>query len=421
MTSRINLNIVYRFLLPAGIVALACLIAFYFVSTKPHAKPNPQHEVIRAVQVEPIKYGTLSPLIVSYGQVVSSREAEIRAMVAGRLTWVADALQDGAAVTAGTELFHIDRFDYDIALTESTTDLAEAQARTKELRAELNSEIALREIADAQLELRQRDLNRSADLRKKNQISDKALDDATIAFNTAAESSQLREQRISTLKARIEQQQAVVERFSARVQKAQRDVDDTVIRAPFDGYLTDTTNALGKRVGVGEALARLIADDEMQVRFQLANDDFARLVTAGNADSLIGRSVDIFWLLGNKKITFSGIVERTAAEIVAATGGVFVFVKIDPQLAPPQLRPVAFVEVGLRDIEYTTVFKLPERARDDSGTVYIEQDGRVAIGKAEIIRSTGAEVIVKSDLPEGTSIILTPFPGIGAGAAVRPM
>ena len=161
-----------------------------------------------------------------------------------------------------------------------------------------------------------------------------------------------RQQTVSRSVAKIPQQQAIIKRLSAALAQAKRNLEDTTIVAPFTGYLTDTGVALGKRLAVGESIGRLISSDNLQVRFQLNNDDYARLISQGKSDTLFSREVAVNWQLGEEMLNYRARIERRAAEIDPASGGVTVYATILPdnsETTQPAdaLRPGAFVEISL--------------------------------------------------------------------------
>ena len=61
--------------------------------------------------------------------------------------------------------------------------------------------------------------------------------------------------------------------------------------APFDGFLIDTETAIGKRVGVGDPIARLIDAGRLEAKFHLSDRAFARLLAAGGYQGRSARVV----------------------------------------------------------------------------------------------------------------------------------
>ena len=423
MKPRSNKSKLLAIVTPLVVLAVGVALAAYFVGSRPKAKPRDAQALAQAISVVMAKRETNTPVISNFGEVVSSREAELRAMVAGRLVAIADQVQDGAVITAGTKIAEIDPFQYELAERQAAANVAEAEARLVELRADFSAENKLLTIAQQQLELRRRDRDRSADLIKKGQTSKKALDDAEIALNAAKEVYEQRRQSVSRAQAKIAQQEASITRLRALLSQAERDLQDTNIVAPFNGYLTDTEVALGKRLSVGESIGRLISSDDLQVRFQLNNDDYARLISQGTSDTLLGREVQVNWRLGEAQLRYAGRIERRAAEIDPGSGGVEVYARVtgDPGAAQPAdaLRPGAFVEVSLADISYPGVIALPEEALVDGKQVFSVVEDTLQNIEVEVVRRLDEQVLVRGEIADGTAIVTTPFPTIGPGVRVR--
>lgn len=415
-----------RIIVPLAVLFAAGLVASYLVGTRPEARPNPPAEKIRPVKVLSAHYETITPELLVYGEIASGREAEIRSMVAGRLVFLDPAYRSGSYIEAGSRLATVDPFEYELAVREQQADLLEARAKLRELSAELDAERQLLGLLDEQIELRRRDLDRVANLVKKNQVTEKAYDDAKLVLNVARQQRLQGGQSVEVLSARIEQQQAAIARGEAELQRAQRDVTDTEISAPFSGFLHDVVVATGKRVAVGESIGRLIDVDGLEVRFQLPNADYARLVgaTPGSSGSashpLADTKIRASWRLGRDVYTYLGLIDRAGAEIDSSGGGVVLFARI---IEGPLgiLRPGAFVEISIPDVTYENVLVIPEAAVSDDGVVYVVEGARLAAREVEVVRERGDTLFVRSDIDPKTEIVVERFPDIGPGIRVQPM
>ncbi len=372
------------------------------------------------------RHERLQPRLLVHGEVVAGREAEIRSMVAGRITAINPVFRSGASVRADDELAVIDPFNYEIAIRERRADLDEAAAKLRELEADIAAERELLSVLEEQIGLRERDRDRVRNLASKNQTSEKALDDAELALNDARQRFLQGRQSVATLVARIDQQRAAVERSRALLERAERDFSYTTITAPFDGYLQDILVATGKRVDVGESLGRLIAADGLEVRFELPNADYARLVgevdatAASTRHPLIDTAIEVTWRLGRHHYGFDARIERTGAEVDSTSGGIMLFARI---VGGPIdiLRPGAFVEVALPDLVYDDVIALPETAVADGGIVYIVEDDRLVAREIRVVHEFGGRVLVRGEIADDTKVVAEQFPAIGPGMRVRPM
>jgi RND family efflux transporter MFP subunit len=167
------------------------------------------------------------------GSVVPRTESELVAEVAGRITWVSPALAAGGFLEAGEPLLRIDPSDYELGLERARAALERAE-----------SELAL---AGAGLE-------RKRTLADRGVTSRAVLDEATSHQRVAAA-------------ARREAQ--------AAVRQAQRDLERTEVKAPFEGRVREKRVDVGQFVGRGAPVARVYAVDYAEVRLPLPDREAA--------------------------------------------------------------------------------------------------------------------------------------------------
>ena len=409
--------------MPVLILVLGLAIAAYFVGSRPRALPQPPQERVWSVKVTEVVRRDVQPKIRVFGEIAAGREAEIRAMVAGRLVKLAPEFRNGTFIRTGMPLAVIDPVDYEIGLAERRAELKQAEALLREYRRELEWEAQLLANAERQVELAERGLARSNSLALSGRESQKVRDDSEMALAAAEQTRMQRSQAKARLSARIEQQRAAYQRAQAVLASAERDLAHTQVVAPFDGHLADVKLALGQRVAVGESLGRLLAAAELEARFEIPEADFARLLdTAESADStqaVIGQKVEIAWQLGEQSLEFDGVISRIGAEIDAAMGGIELFAILAENASEAGLRAGAFVEVRVDDIEYRSVFVLPAKAVSDDGRAYLLDGERLRAVEVKVLRKIGDEVVVDAALDDGAAIVATQFAGIGPGLKAR--
>ena len=394
----------------------------YLRATRPEATPAPAEERARPVAAVEARYVDVRPPIVEFGVVAAGSVVELRPLVAGRIAELGPNFVEGGVVRKGETLAVIDRFDYEIEVADKEAAVAESRARLAEAQAELDAERRLLAIAREQAALRMADLERKRELSERGALSRKARDDATIAANEAKRSVEAAEQRLERLAARIEQSSAALARSEAALKRARRDLDETLLAAPEDGYLADASAAAGQRVGVGDRLARLIVARRLEVSFQLRRGDFGRLVGGDGeraAERLLGRAVSVKWRVGPRDFAYDAVIDRLDAEIDPAGGGIGVRARlVDPDPGAP-LRPGAFVEVRIPGELHRGVLRLPEGAVDGEGNVYVIEEGRLAPRRVELLRRMARDVLVRADITPGARIVTTHFPEIGPGQRVE--
>jgi RND family efflux transporter MFP subunit len=402
-------------LLPIGLIAASLLVAGYLRATRPAVQPAPAIERVWVVSAEPVALADQQPVLQLYGDIVAARDVTLRPFVGGEIVDASANLVPGGRLGAGEIVVSIDPFDYRTARDELTAQLREAQARKQELQSMLGAEWTMLTLDETQLELAERDLTRYERLRGSQTASEKAFDEARVAVAQREAARTERRQTIAALEARLDQQDAALDRLEVAIERAGRDLANTELRAPFAGFVTEVEAARGKWVNPGDPIARLIDEDSLEIRFTLADTDFGRLWR----DGLIGRPLQASWRLGSTTFPLQGEVARVESTIDPASGGVEVFAAItgNPEAAP--LRPGAFVEVLLPDQVYQQVVELPASALFHGDTVYAVEDGRLAARAVELVADRGLQILVQGELAAGEPVLTSRLAEVAPGLKVQ--
>jgi multidrug resistance efflux pump len=142
----------------------------------------------------------------------------------------------------GDELFRIDPRPYQYAVDQKKALLAEAEQTVKQLKAAYDKAQAAVERVRAQLNLAQIEYDRQATLFEKKVVAQTVLDVAT--RNVEAAKQALSEAEAAAESARLAYESEIggvnttVARLQAELDQAQYDLDQTVMRAPGPGYVT---------------------------------------------------------------------------------------------------------------------------------------------------------------------------------------
>ncbi|WP_421858180.1 efflux RND transporter periplasmic adaptor subunit [Oricola sp.] len=163
-------------------------------------------------------------------------DAEIRSAVAGRITVVHDTALAGERVAAGTPLFAIERTQYETAVAAAELSLEEAK-------------LSLWRAQNAVL-LARREFERTG-TEPPNDLALR-LPELHIAERTVASAE-------------------------AQLEAAQRQLADTVVMAPFSGFITVRMVSLGQTVSAGEALVHLSDDRQYEMTVELGQAEWALL------------------------------------------------------------------------------------------------------------------------------------------------
>ncbi len=409
------MRIAPKILLPIVLIAASLAGASYLRATKPEVAPTPETEQVWNVRAAAIERRDHQPTLDLYGELIAAREVTIRPKVAGEVILASPKLREGGRFAKGETMLEIDAFDYQAAIDDLLAQIKETKAKRVELLANRTTEEMMLVLDKDQRVLIQRNVERFERLSGSRAASEKALDDARLDLSRQTGTVGQREQAIVVLDARLAEQEAVLDRLSVALRRAERDLADTVIAAPFAGVIGDVDAEVGKQLGVNDAVARLIDDQVLDIGFQLADADFGRLWRAG----LIGRKVTGRWRLGGTTFTLPATIERVVPTIDPASGGVTVFASLDGKHDDIPLRPGAFIEVEMLDHLYEDVVELPASALFDKSTVYVIEDDHLRAEAVDLVAALGDQVLIATDIAEGAMVLTSRLAEVGPGLKVE--
>ncbi|MEE4184874.1 MAG: efflux RND transporter periplasmic adaptor subunit [Gammaproteobacteria bacterium] len=366
-----------QFFLPVLIVVAAAVAISLLMATRPKLQPVVNEERVWPVEVVKVQRGDVQPMLELFGEVVSGRRSELRALVPGAIVAVGPNFREGAKVAKGELLVQIDPFEYENDVAEQKALLAEAEVRMRTV---------------------ERDLKRIRELYDENNVSEQNLDDALLA---------------------VEQQAATLEQRRIGLARAARALKEARLTAPYAGVVNGVSADLGKQLSVNDKVAEVIDTGRLEVRFTLSNAQFGRIL--GDGSALEGRPVRVAWEVGNETLEFAATLARVGAEIDSTTGGVELYADIQSDAATP-LRPGAFVWTRMPDRTYRNVFRAPDSALYGNDIVYVVRDARMEERRIEVVGYTGDEILfVPAGDPavvDGDQVITTQIREGGAGIRV---
>ena len=291
------------------------------------------------VSVIEAQYSDVQPTLSLFGEVITSRRSELRALVGGQVVQVGEKFKEGAVVEKGELLLRIDDFEYKNAVTEES----------------------------AKLQVMNRDFDRADELFKQGNISEQFRDNALLEKT---------------------KQELVLS-------EVEKDLRDTELFAPFDGVINDVQATLGKQVSTfNDKIGEIIDIKNMEVRFSLSKAQYGRLLE--DTDKILGRKIEMSWTVGKRDLVFNASVSRVGAEITSNTGGVNIFANIvinSGEESP--LRPGAFVRLKMPDKTYESVVSIPETAVYEDKYIFIVNDQRLKKIMIEILGYDQSKALVK--------------------------
>lgn len=376
--------------LKKAFVALVILAGFiggynYLQSTKKEVAASQPEEQIWTIRAVSAKIEAISPTEQAFGTVSSGRGAELRFGVSGEVVDVSERLRNGLDVKTGEVLARLDAERSALALEEVKVQMAAEKRQIGQL--------------ETQLEVRKRMYERALSLFEKSVGSQAEIDAAELAVSNASNLTDQARARLAQL------------RVAAR--RHQKDIDDAVLTAPFDGTLSNVDLALGNQVSTAHLVAELTDLSRLEVSFVVPVSIYQ------NIDALIGRKVQLRWTSGTAaSAELEAVISRSEIIVDRSEGGGRLYAEL-PEEAARAIPPGAFVEVLYVGQTFDNVIMLPEEALFGTDTIYLIEAGRAKQKQVRVVHRSPGSVLVTTDVRNGAQIVATRLPGIGDGTRVR--
>ena len=377
-----------------------------------------QKERVFAVNVETLNKQIASPKILSYGEIYSKRMLEIRPLVSGRLDYVSEKFVEGGYVKSGDILFRLNQKDYLNELEIAEIDLEDTKAQLSEAISKLDYANLEFEVSESQLNLRKNALDRQTQLAESGLITSSQLENTQLAYSSSKQQFLNKQNLVKSSKNAIDKLKIQLKRRSISIDKAKRNLDETEIKAPFDGIIASVNILPGSVINKNEKLGTLLDPNSLEVMFNLSANEFARVIDKDG--KLLNLDITAYLKLSNKDIPFIGKIERINPEIMNIGSGRKLFASINLG-ENKTLRPGDFVVLEIKEPLLKNITVLPSSAVTIDGKIFIlEEDNRLKEIEVTILRRQGNEVIV-SGAPTDKEYVMQRSPQLGNGLKIKPL
>lgn len=391
------------------VLAVVCGVGGYFAS-----KAEPVQGMIKklrgekeptAVKVEAVSRGDLTRTVSAPGMIDPKTKVKISARVSARV--IALPFKEGQDVKEGDVLVRLDAEDLQATLDQATAQLRAEQARLKG--------------TEANLERVQLDVARARELFRSKDTSKADLD--------ANEAELLQAQ--ATLEAARES----IASAQATVRRAERDLENTVIKSPISGTIIKLNAEVGEVVlgtfnNAGTEIMQLADLSNMLMRAEIDENTIEPIRPGQKATVYVNAYPDL---------KFTGIVERLKEQNqISREGKQYFEAEIALDLNSAQLDGGQRLKTGLKancDIQVETKFdvmKVPSQAvldrrvddlpeavrkspliegksREFAQVVYRIEDGKARATAVETGSSDVTSTVILAGLDLGSRIIVGPY------------
>jgi RND family efflux transporter MFP subunit len=331
-------------------------------------------------------------LLNATGYVVAQRKAAVASKATGRLEWL--GVREGSVVHQNDVLARLENRDVTASMEQAAANIKVSQANLEQ--------------GDAELNEAERNFNRSRDLLAKNFVSQAAHDTAI--------------GRLEKARAAVSGYRAAIAVAQANHRAAQVAVEQTLIRAPFDGVV------LTKNANVGDVITPFSSALGSQAAVVTMADMATLEVEADVSESNLGKiKIDQpceIQLDAIPDMRFRGrllrlvpTVDRTKATVMAKVR----FAELDPRILPEMSAKVSFLSQEVPESERgarVAVHSAAVVTRDGKSVVFIIRDGRAVLAAVEPGDKIGELMEIRSGIAAGDKLVLRPAEKLRDGARV---
>ena len=368
------------------ILTLAVVAAAGIIMTRPMPEPvaiAPNVVAIRGIQMEA---ENIPLTIYAQGVVEPLTASELITQVNGRVAWVSPNFNAGGFFKQGEPLVKLESEDY-----EARVGLAEA----REVR-------ALAEFEHATFELK-----RMRALVKDQLVSQSMLENA------------VRQTRLA---------EAALKEAQINLDQAERDLDRTELRAPFDAIVRSKAVDLGEFVSMGKPLAQLFAADGFEVRLPVLDTQLAYLNLPSSIEATAPLnsanlpSVRLSAQYAGAAASWDAQLVRSESEIDRRSRMVTLVARVSGTRNALSANPLpvgAFVNAEIEGITLENAFQLPRSAlRQDNQVLVVDEESRLRFREVSIARYEQDRILIQSGLREGDIVNISPIQAVVDGMEV---
>ena len=358
----------------------------------------------KAVQAEPVRETSVRRAVDVVGTLAAVDEVTISSEADGK---VAKILADlGDRVTTGQVLVQLDnekqQYTYAQQQAALARTLAQYGAPDSEHLPELEDTPDARR-ANADLVQATQAYDRATELFKRNLISQQALDDAKAALQSKRAIYNSAIQNAKNLRASIQASEATMK-------LAGRQLRDTEIRAPFDGFVQKRLVNMGELVKTQMPVMAIVRLDPLKVTAEIP-EKMAPWIHSGQDVDL---KVDAY-----QDRTFTGKVSRISPAVNTSTRA-FPFEALIPN-TDAVLKPGTFARVHIESGKVDSVLTVPYAAlqyRYGVNRVFVVNGDKLAIRELAVGERVGDRIEVMSGVKAGERVAITDVDSLSDGTPV---
>lgn len=426
-------------LLVLGFLGLGISGFLYLASQREPPEARQPRDKRLNVEVFQIGSEDIRQTLRGFGTVQPDREVILSTEVAGTIEQLHPDFEVGRSVLAprypadetsgqdrdaplieGDELVVIDQERYLGQVKQVASQIEEFKEEQKLAETELSNSRDVQKLATRDYELILADYKRKQELHKRGVLSDAELNRVELEVQQFQKNKTLADRDVMLAGQRLTLTRQKIETLQVQKELLQDDLERTVIRPPFDGYLSEVFVEVGQYVTPGEPIARITNIDRVEIPVSITLDDYRDLKILLGHDEM--PQVELSLHEGERQ-QWTGEVVRAAPEANRETRTITVFVEVDNARQSVPLLPGTFVFARIEGPTYDSrEHRIIPRDAMLGNRVYRVERGvahEILLDDDEVIKRLQSIAVIKSDLKSGDLLVLTNLDQLYEGLPVN--
>jgi len=340
--------------------------------------------------------GAAGSILDASGYVVARRQATVASKITAKM--VALEIEEGDHVKAGQIIAKLDDTNIRAALNQASAQLDYAKASLTETQVNLTNA--------------QRDYDRQKSLLQGHFVSQAAVDNAQTS--------------VDALRAQLATQRSNVDVVARAVSIAERNLDDTIVRAPFSGIVTVKAAQPGEMVSPVSAgggftrtgIGTIVDMDSLEIQVDVNENFINRVRPAQQASAKLNAYPD--WQIPAHVIAVIPTADRSKGTVTVRIA----LDQKDARILPEMGVRVSFLdnpaqEPGSKIAAGVTLPVNAVQGSGSTGTVFVAHGDTVEQRAVRLGAGSGDNITVLSGLAAGERVAVGDFAQLKDGAKIR--
>lgn len=365
----------------AGIFGISMLKKY-----RPQPKKKASVRTLKTINILNVEKSSSRSFVNAFATAEPAQNTTLVSEVAGTVIEVSDKFKIGGVFKKGESLLKIDSTNYKLALSDANSKLKDAQL------------------------LYEQELARSSKARR---------DWKDVGRGKQASSLTLRIPHLESAKAKVELSKVAIE-------KAQKDLEKTIIVAPYDCRINRIQTNLGAYIAPGVPMALINSLNDIEIKIPLSQDDLAKIGISANFSkhdneiNNINKNLEV--VLTSKNKSWQGQILWTSGSFDAVTRITYAITKVENSKG---LAPGTPLKVKILGEKVNNIFKIPTKSIYSLDEIIIVKPKNDGSNIAQLYLqkfkgfTLGDEIIVKEGLKEGDIICVSPLNYVVNGMKVK--